>query len=122
MENYLNLVSHIIFSMPRGRPVKSQIRQNLVNLLSYLDKAHGYEIYKLYKEFFPKVTMRAVYYNLKKGVETEEFKIVDVEKKEGDYSWGAQTEHTYYSLGKSATPVKDEKIKEYLKTKGYLKD
>jgi len=48
----------------RGRPVKSEIRQNIVEILFYLKRAYGYDIYKVYIKIFPKVTLRSIYYHL----------------------------------------------------------
>ncbi len=100
--------------MPRGRPVKSQIRQNIVEILYFLGEAHGYEIYKIYKAIFPKVSMRSIYYHLKKGVALEEFKIKQIKQEKGEYSWGSQAEKIYYSLGSKAKPKIDKKTKKYI--------
>ena len=100
--------------MPRGRPVSSQIRQNVVEILYFMGKGYGYEIFKVYREVFPKVTMRSIYYNLKKGLRTEEFKIEKIQKEKGNYSWGPEAEKIYYSLGNKASPKMDEKVKKYL--------
>ena len=61
--------------MARGRPVQSPIRQNIVELLYFLKKGYGYDVYKVYKSIFPAVTMRSIYYHLKKGVALGEFKV-----------------------------------------------
>ena len=39
--------------MARGRPVKSQIRQNIVELLFFLKEGYGYDLFRMYKEIFP---------------------------------------------------------------------
>ncbi|MCX8147137.1 MAG: hypothetical protein N3D84_01580, partial [Candidatus Woesearchaeota archaeon] len=56
--------------MPRGRPAKSQIRQNIIELLYFLGQSSGYDVYKLYIQIYPKVTMRSIYYHLKSGLST----------------------------------------------------
>jgi len=66
--------------MTRGRPVRSVIRQNVVEILFHLGKAYGYDIYKIYKAVFPKVTLRSIYYHLKKGVSLGEFKVEKIEQ------------------------------------------
>ena len=66
--------------MPKGRPVKSEIRQNIVEILYFMKQGYGYEIYKAYIAIFPKVTMRSIYYHLKKGTSLGEFKVSKVEK------------------------------------------
>jgi hypothetical protein len=88
----------------RGRPTKSTIRQNVVEILHYLDRGYGYEISKLYNDLFPEVTQRSIYYHLRKGIDTKEFKIHRVEKEKGEFSWGNVVEKTYYTLGGSAQP------------------
>jgi len=100
--------------MVRGRPVKSAIRQNVVEILYFMGSASGYDIYKVYKAIYPKVTMRSIYYHLKKGIQTGEFKIEKIEKVKGEYSWGPEAEKTYYSLGQDAKPAIDKKVKEFL--------
>jgi len=100
--------------MPRGRPVRSQIRQNIVEILYFTNSGSGYDTYKIYKAVYPKATMRSIYYHLKKGVETKEFKVEKIEKVKGDYSWGPEAEKIYYSLGPNAKPMIDQKVKEYL--------
>jgi len=104
--------------MPRGRPVGSAVRQNIVEILYYAKKVHGYGVYAMYKEIFPKVSMRAIYYHLKKGVETGEFKVVEIKKEKGNYSWGPEVERTYYGLANSAKAVGKKEVKEYLDSKG----
>ena len=100
--------------MKRGRPVGSTIRQNVIEILHYLGKGHGYQIFKVYRDLFPKVTLRVIYYHLKKGLDLGEFEIEKVEMEKGDYSWGSEAEKKYYKLGSAAKPIGDERIKEYL--------
>ena len=103
--------------MPKGRPVKSEIRQNIVEILYFMKQGYGYEIYKAYVAIFPKVTMRSIYYHLRKGVDLNEFKVSKVEKEKGEYSWGPEAEKIYYSLENNAKPVGNEKAKEYFEKK-----
>ena len=72
--------------MPRGRPTGSTIRNNIVEILFYKNKAYGYQIHKIYNEIFPQVTRESIYYNLKKGLKTEEFAIDEVKQEKGEYS------------------------------------
>ena len=102
----------------RGRPVYSAIRQNIVEILFFLGKGYGYDIYRIYREVFPKVTLRSIYYHLNKGVALGEFKIEKIEREKGDYSWGETAEKIYYSLGENAFPRGDARVKEYLKENG----
>jgi hypothetical protein len=99
--------------MLRGRPIGSKVRQNMVEILHYAKQLHGYHIYSIYKQLFPQVTMRAIYYHLKKGVETKEFKIAETRKEKGNYSWGAEVERTYYTLGENANAVGLPIVKEH---------
>ncbi len=99
--------------MPRGRPIKSIVRENLIELLYFLKEAYGYDIYKTYIEIFPRTTMRNIYYHLKKGLELKEFEIGRIEKEQGEYSWGTMAEKTYYKLGSNASPKIDKRVKKY---------
>ena len=103
--------------MAKGRPVKSEIRQNIVEILYFMKQGYGYGIYKAYVAIFPKVTMRSIYYHLRKGVDLNEFKISKIEREKGDYSWGGEAEKIYYSLGDNAKPLVNEKVKEYFESK-----
>lgn len=98
----------------RGRPIGSQIRRNIIEILYFLGEGYAYNIYKIYKRIFPSVTMRSVYYHLKKGVSLGEIKINKVVKEEGDFSWGSTVEKTYYSLGDQANPAGLEKVRDML--------
>ena len=103
--------------MRQGRPLKSMIRQNIVEILYFLGEGYAYDIYKIYASIFPQTTMRSIYYNLKKGVVTQEFIVKDIKKEKGDYSWGPEAEKIYYTLGPAATPQMPQKVKEYFETK-----
>lgn len=93
------------------------IRQNIVEILYFLGEGYAYDIYKHYVSVFPQVTMRSVYYHLKKGLDTQEFVVKDVKKERGEYSWGAEAEKIYYGLGPSAAPQVMEKVKDYFDKK-----
>lgn len=101
--------------MKRGRPIKSDIRQNIIDILAYIKNGYGYEIFKIYVGVFPKCTIEVVYYHLKKGVTLDEFKIHKVKQEKGDYSWGPIVEKTYYSLGSKSFPRKNKRIENFLK-------
>lgn len=107
--------------MVRGRPVGSKVRQNIIEILYFLGSSHGYHIYKIYKNVYSPVTLRAIYYHLKKGLETEEFKIADIQKEQGEFSWGSEAEKTYYMLGKHAKPEIDKRLKLFLDSRPDLK-
>ena len=100
--------------MKKGRPIRSEIRQNVVEILNFIKKSYGYEIYKVYVKIFPKVTMRSIYYHLKKGLQLGEFQVDKVEKEKGDYSWGTEAEKIYYSLGPNAKPAGNDRVREYI--------
>ena len=103
--------------MPKGRPIKSEIRQNIIEILYFMKHGYGYNIYKAYIAIFPKVTMRSIYYHLKKGTSLEEFKVEKIEKEKGNYSWGGEAEKIYYTLGPKAKPAGNERVKEYFDKK-----
>jgi hypothetical protein len=99
--------------MPRGRPIKSLVREHIIEILYFLEKAYGYDIYKHYIELFPKTTMRNVYYHLKKGLALKELEIDSIEKEKGDYSWGSEVEKVYYKIGPNANPKVESRVKKY---------
>lgn len=103
--------------MPRGRPVKSEIRQNIIEILYFIKQGYGYEIYKIYREVFPPVTLRSIYYHLRKGTKLEEFKVYKIKSEKGDYSWGPEAEKIYYALGANANPKADVRVKRFLEKK-----
>ncbi|MFH2020767.1 MAG: hypothetical protein ABIJ34_05095 [archaeon] len=98
----------------RGRPVSSIIRQNIVEILAHIGKGYGYDIYKNYLKIYPKVTLRSIYYHLKKGLITGEFEIEKIEREKGDYSWGEMAEKVYYRLGTKAIPLHSSRVKDTL--------
>lgn len=99
--------------MARGRPVRSEIRQHIVDILHNMGKAYGYEIYKVYRQIFPKISLRTVYYHLQKGLDMGIFKVEEIQREEGDYSWGGTTERKYYSLASEAKPSGDHRVREF---------
>jgi DNA-binding PadR family transcriptional regulator len=101
--------------MGRGRPVKSIIRQNIVEILNVKGEMYGYDIYKIYREIFPSITLRSIYYHLKKGVSTGEFIVKEVKREKGNFSWGGETEKTYYALGPKAQAKGDNRVKDFFR-------
>ncbi|MBW2964467.1 hypothetical protein KY363_03320 [Candidatus Woesearchaeota archaeon] len=96
-----------------GRPVKSDIRQNIIELLYFMGEGYAYDIHRVYTQLFPRVTARSIYYHLKKGVVLNEFVVKDIRKEKGEYSWGGEAEKIYYALGPNASPNVNHKVKEY---------
>ncbi len=101
--------------MARGRPVKSAIRQNIVEILNVKGDMYGYDIYRVYREIFPSITLRSIYYHLRKGLSTGEFVVKEVKKEKGDFSWGTETEKIYYALGPKAQVKNDNRVKDFFK-------
>lgn len=101
----------------RGRPIGSSIRQNIIEILFVKGKSYGYDIYKYYVDIFPKVTLRVIYYHLRKGVALKELELENVKIEQGAYSWGSQAEKKYYKLGPNAKPKMDKKVKDYFDNK-----
>lgn len=99
--------------MKRGRPVFSQVRLNMVDLLAVMGSSYGYELAKVYLDIFPKVSKRLFYYHLRKGVELGQFQIDKIEKETGEYSWGTIAEKIYYTLAENAQPSKNPQIDAY---------
>ena len=103
--------------MPRGRPTKSQIRQNIIELLAVMGRGYGYEIHKIYVQIFPSCTREVVYYHLRKGVKLGEFEVEEVRQEAGEYSWGTTVQKTYYKLGPKATPAGDDRVNAFFAKK-----
>ena len=82
----------------RGRPSRSVIRENMSLLLTQQSPQYGYELFKQYLKRFPPVSLRSIYYHLHKGVENQEFAVIQSEKAIGDFSWGRTSERTLYSV------------------------
>ena len=97
----------------RGRPVKSEIRQNIVEILNVIGSAYGYLIHKYYNELFPACTREVVYYNLRKGAKLGEFELAEIKQEKGEYSWGTIVEKKYYKLGPNASPRGNPRVKEF---------
>ncbi|MCX6708949.1 MAG: hypothetical protein NTW67_04880 [Candidatus Woesearchaeota archaeon] len=97
----------------RGRPVKSEIRQNVIEILNVIGSDYGYKIHKYYNELFPSCTRENIYYNLRKGVKLGEFELAEVKQEKGAYSWGTVVEKKYYRLGPKAVPRNDPKVKDF---------
>ena len=103
--------------MPRGRPIGSKIRENIIEILYFLGEGYAYQIHKIYMDIFSPVTARSVYYHLRKGVDLDEFRVKSVRKEKGDYSWGDRAEKVYYVLGASASAKLDPAVKSYFDKK-----
>ena len=103
--------------MPRGRPVKSKIRENIIEILYFLGEGYAYQIHKIYIDIFPAVTSRSIYYHLKKGSDLNEFKVKSIRKEKGNYSWGDKAEKIYYVLGPAASAKLHPAVKAYFDKK-----
>ncbi len=97
----------------KGRPIQSEIRQNIIDILYFAGKAYGYDIYKHYLKLFPRCCQKSIYYHLNKGAVLGEFKVEEIKQEKGSYSWGDSAKKVYYKLGKKAKPRINKKIKEY---------
>ena len=96
--------------MAKGRPLKTEIRENIASILKHTNIAYGYQIYKIYKDIFGNISLRNLYYNLKKGAELGEFVLINIKKEEGYFTWGNEAEHKYYTLGPYALLKKANEI------------
>lgn len=117
MKKYINIVIIKTIMVKRGRPVHSDIRQNIVEILAVLGNAYGYQIHKIYNEIFAPCTRENIYYNLKKGVLLGEIEVESVKQEEGYYSWGAIVQKIYYKPGPKAKPKGHPAVKDYFKRK-----
>lgn len=99
----------------RGRPVGSEIRQNIMEILFHMKSACGYDIYKKYIEIFPKASQRSIYYHLNKGAKLKEFTVDRVVKEKGDFSWGSTAEKVYYKLGENASVKGSKRVEKFFR-------
>jgi hypothetical protein len=99
--------------MQRGRPVGSDIRQNIVEILYFLKKGYGYELHKIYKEIIAPCTREVIYYHLRQGTKLHEFEVIEIKKEAGNFSWGPSAEKIFYRLGPNAKPSMSKRVKEY---------
>ena len=106
----------------QGRPIGSKVRQNMIEILYFYKALHGYELSRVYCELYTGVSMRLIYYHLKKGLDINEFKIKKIEKKSGHYSWGQNTENIIYELGPAANPLVEPRIKIHMENSQRDKD
>lgn len=97
----------------RGRPLGSEVRQNVIDVLSHMGKAYGYQIHKVYKDLFPPVTLRTIYYHLKKAKSLGLVKVEKIQTTEGNYSWGTTAEKTFYSLTTKAKARPRKEVEAY---------
>lgn len=100
--------------MRKGRPIGSEIRDNVVDIMFHMGKAYGYEIYQVYKNVFKPVTLRVIYYHLAQAVKLGLMKVEKVQVEEGDYSWGTTVEKKYYILTNQAKPRPNVHVKQFL--------
>ena len=108
--------------MGRGRPVGSDIRQRLIDILAVKGQAYGYELHKIYCELFPPCTREVVYYHMRTGVKLGQFVIDKVVDEKGEYSWGPTVQKTYYRIGPAAQPRQNEAIDRNLKARKLSSD
>ena len=101
----------------RGRPLKSIIRQGIVEILYFSNSMYGYDIFKIYNTIFPAVTQRSIYYNLHKGEQIGEFKVSKIKSEKGNYSWGESAERIYYRLGPNAEPKISKRVKKFFESR-----
>lgn len=101
----------------KGRPVKSQIRENILEILQVGGPLHGYEIFNIYCEIFGKVHIRSIYYHLKKGTTIGEMKVDKIVQEIGEYSWGNKAEKTYYTVGEYVKSTVNPNVKKYFEAK-----
>ncbi len=103
-----------------GRPVGSRIRQNMLEIIFFLNKVHGYKLYLMYQTVYGKVAQKSIYYNLRKGVDTGEIDIDSAVREKGDFSWGDVAMKTYYKLGPNAQTKSLKYVSEALKRHKFI--
>ncbi|MFP4523647.1 MAG: hypothetical protein ACOCQQ_00710 [Candidatus Nanoarchaeia archaeon] len=100
----------------RGRPSKSIVRERLKEILAITGKLSAYDAHKLYSSLFAKTTQRNVYYQLAKGVDTNDFTKEEV-LEQGTFSWGATSRKVYYSLSSHQRIVVSDYVRKALRGK-----
>jgi hypothetical protein len=96
-----------------GRKPKSQIRDDIVELLYFLKEAYGYDLYKKYcKVYDKKISMRSIYYHLNKGVELGVFNLKEVRDVKGEFSWGSGAKQVIFQLASGANPKALKEVEE----------
>ena len=93
-----NRASEIDSISKRGRPVKSEIRENITQILSNKGATYGYELYKLHNEQYFSCTKETIYYHLKKGVKLGIFRVAKITSEKGEFSWGDTAEKKFYEI------------------------
>jgi len=88
-------------------------------ILDGVGAAYGYEVYKIYKAAFEPVSLRSMYYHLKRGVTLGEFKQVGSKQETGPYTWGRESTHIYYALGDAASQRAPAELREKIEGLGY---
>ena len=94
-----------------GRPVKSEIREHVAEILAVHGPSYGYEVFKMYSDSFFPCTRESIYYHLKKGVELGMFKISKISSEKGDFSWGDTAEKTFYEVIEPKNVIMSGKVK-----------
>ncbi len=82
--------------MAKGRKPGSEVRERIIEILKEKGPLHGYQIYKEYIKKYGAVSLRLIYYHLKKGIDLNEIKISHISEEEGPYSWGPKAIKVYY--------------------------
>lgn len=95
------MTKEIIRFSKKGRPERSVIRDNIGKLLKGQGPSDGYSLYRIYVEKYPKVTMRSIYYHLKKGVELKLFKVKEIVRDRSNHSWGNYSEKIIYEMNEA---------------------
>lgn len=90
-------------------------------IVDTLCASYGYEIYRVYNEFFEPISLRSMYYHLKRGVQLDEFKEVAVKETKGSYTWGDISIRKYYILGTAAQHHTNEDLEELIERLGIKK-
>ena len=97
----------------RGRPLGSEVRRNIIDILKHMGKAYGYQIHKVYKEIFTPVTLRTIYYHLNKAQKLGLVKVENIQTTDGSYSWGTTAVKRFYSLTNKANPRNNKSVENY---------
>jgi len=103
--------------MVQGRPVKSVVRDRLIEILFVIGKDTAYNLHKHYVSIFGKCSQRNIYYQLQKGKDLDLFQIEEIVDEKGNFSWGETARKVYFKLGKGAKPQINLEVRNYFEHK-----
>ena len=81
-------------------------------MLSVVERATGYDLYRIHRDVYGPISSRSIYYNLHQGVLLDDFEIDEVTVESGEFSWGGKAEKKYYRAGRKLKPLVEPELRE----------